>query len=202
MSASGPKSLTSIGFLTVVSAAEHGLFGGYLVLNAVGRPLEFHCTAPVKPNRAQEILFGPTLEPFMYGEQIGQTLVKKSKLKPAFVCTDHASVMSVRPFISCPVVRVEAELNESPEADTDRGLDRAASTDAGRTFRVDGAHRQSGLSPPKQFTIGGQSVSVQGDFAGDIGLVQTAWESCCSLDLAEPFDRIREAVEEAKRGKR
>ena len=78
-----PRSpLASLGFLTVVEHAELGLLGGYLLLNAAGRPLEFHCTAPVKPNRAQEILYGPTLKPFLYGEQIGQTLLTRSKLTP------------------------------------------------------------------------------------------------------------------------
>ena len=58
----GQKSLPAIGFLTVTRDLEQGLFGGYLLLNALGRPLEFHCTAPVRPNRAQEILYGPTLD--------------------------------------------------------------------------------------------------------------------------------------------
>ena len=58
----------AIGFLTVVDEPAHGLFGGYLILNPAGRPVEFHCTAPVKPNRAQEILYGTTLKPYLYGE--------------------------------------------------------------------------------------------------------------------------------------
>jgi hypothetical protein len=57
----------ALGFLAVVEHELHGLFGGYLLLNATGRPLEFHCTAPVRPNRAQQILYGPTLEPYLYG---------------------------------------------------------------------------------------------------------------------------------------
>ena len=57
------KSLSALGFLTVVPHEQHGLFGGLLILDSGGRPLEFHCTAPVKTNRAQEILFGPMLEP-------------------------------------------------------------------------------------------------------------------------------------------
>ena len=48
-----------LGFLTVLEHPQHGLFGGYLLLNLAGRPVEFHCTAPVKPNRAQQILYGP-----------------------------------------------------------------------------------------------------------------------------------------------
>jgi len=59
------KSKPALGFLTVVDHPQYGLFGGYLVLTAAGRPLEFHCTAPIKPNRAQEILYGPTLHAFL-----------------------------------------------------------------------------------------------------------------------------------------
>ena len=88
MSDNGPKSLPAIGFLTVCDYAEAGICGGYLILNAGGRPLEFHCTAPVKANRAQEILYGPTLKPFLYGEQIGQTLIGRAKVGPLVVVTD------------------------------------------------------------------------------------------------------------------
>src|SRR5688500_11494160 len=59
----------ALGFLTVVEHDQFGLVGGYLILNSSGRPLEFHCTAPVKPSRAQQILYGPTLTPYLYGEQ-------------------------------------------------------------------------------------------------------------------------------------
>ena len=72
MPAVDAKSQPALGFLTVLEHSQHGLMGGYLVLNISGRPLEFHCTAPIKPNRAQQILYGPTLEPYLFGEQIGQ----------------------------------------------------------------------------------------------------------------------------------
>ena len=62
----------ALGFLTVVENAELGLLGGYLLLNAAGRPLEFHCTAPVKPSRTQEILYGPTLQPFRTASRLGK----------------------------------------------------------------------------------------------------------------------------------
>src|SRR5436190_16532179 len=106
MSSPSPKSAPCLGFLTVVENAELGLLGGYLLLNAAGRPLEFHCTAPVKPNRAQEILYGPTLRPFLYGEQIGQTLLTKSKLMPLVVCTDSENVLAARDFTHVPLVVV------------------------------------------------------------------------------------------------
>src|SRR5262245_55723684 len=104
MNAASPKSSPCLGFLTIVENTELGLIGGYLLLNAAGRPLEFHCTAPVKANRTQEILYGPTLKPYLYGEQIGQTLLAKSKLTPVVVCTDSEPVLTVRDFTDIPVV--------------------------------------------------------------------------------------------------
>ncbi len=48
MGVSDSKSPAALGFLTVLEH-ESGLTGGYLLLNTLGRPLEFHCTAPIKP---------------------------------------------------------------------------------------------------------------------------------------------------------
>ena len=100
------SSKPAIGFLTVIDHPQHGLFGGYLVLNLAGRPLEFHCTAPIKPNRAQQILYGPTLESFLYGEQIGSTLLGHAKTSPLVVCTDREPVLSLRDLVDLPVALV------------------------------------------------------------------------------------------------
>src|SRR3954462_9244557 len=96
----------AFGFLTIVEQPELGLQGGYLVLNAEGRPLEFHCTAPVKPNRAQEILYGSTLRPYLCGEQIGQALVSRAKSEVLLIFTDNPAVLGVREFASTPVALV------------------------------------------------------------------------------------------------
>ena len=98
--------MPALGFLTIINNPQHGFFGGYLILNMSGRPLEFHCTAPIKPNRAQEILYGPTLEAFIYGEQIGQTLLKQSSHEPLMVCTDCEPALAVRQYVSWPVALV------------------------------------------------------------------------------------------------
>ena len=91
-----------LGFLTVVEHPQHGLFGGYLLLNLAGRPVEFHCTAPVKPNRAQQILYGPTLDDFIYGEQIGITLFHHAKANPLAICTDREPVLALAGLIDVP----------------------------------------------------------------------------------------------------
>ena len=52
-----------LGFLTAIHLEHRGHVAGLLVTNKYGRPLEFQCTAPVRPNRTQELLYGPTLVP-------------------------------------------------------------------------------------------------------------------------------------------
>lgn len=164
---------TLIGFLSVVEHAEHGLFGGYLVLNANGRPLEFHCTAPLKANRAQEILYGPTLKPFLYGEQIGQALVKKSQLEPQLIATDCEAALAVREFCSIPVVLI---------------------------LKPDVSSVSESLL---RFKLGATEVAIPGLFSGDRELILRRWQTQMpSADFTEPFSRIHEAIEEAQRNVR
>ena len=73
MAADGNSKELKLGFLTTIECPDGALIGGLLVTNHFGRPLEFQCTTPVKPNRTQEVLYGPTLVPFLLGEVIGQS---------------------------------------------------------------------------------------------------------------------------------
>jgi hypothetical protein len=99
---------TTLGYLTVTNLADNGFVGGLLVTNLWGRPLEFQCTAPVKPNRAQEILYGPTLRPVLFGELIAATLIAKASTKPALVLTDQRDVLPARPLVKVPIVCIES----------------------------------------------------------------------------------------------
>ena len=195
MTASGSKSLPSIGFLTVREFDELGLIGGFLVLNTVGRPLEFHCTAPVRPNRAQEILYGPTLAPFLYGEQIGQTLVNNSRLQPLFICTDKAPVLSLREHVDAPVMLIDEDLVPAP-------AERAE--DAARTLRVDRPHPSvpRGQAPAVTlFQLDRRNAAVAQRYAEDQEIIVQRWRPYeGELDLWEPFARLADAIEEAQRG--
>ena len=187
MSASGSKSVPSVGFLTVQEFTDLGLIGGYLILNAVGRPLEFHCTAPVRPNRAQEILYGPTLAPFLYGEQIGQSLFAKGQSRPMFVCTDVEPVLSAREFVPVPVVLMYESDDESNSQ-----------------HRLDASH--SATPAPKsqkllQFQLANHHAAVAEDRGRDRDVIVEQWQPHAeAVDLLEPFNRLREAIEEAQRG--
>lgn len=118
MKPSAPKSPPALGFLTVVTDSDSQLTGGYLLVDASGRPLEFHCTAPVRASRAQEILYGATLEPFLYGEQIAATLVRKPRIKPLVVCTDVAAALSMRSQIEMPALLVSDDTGNRARLET------------------------------------------------------------------------------------
>lgn len=187
MSNRNEKTVPTLGFLTVVEHTPGGLFGGLLVLNLAGRPLEFHCTAPVKANRAQEILYGPTLKPYLYGEQIGGALLAKLKSPALAICTDTEHVLSLRDHADIPVALIPPSCVED-----------AVATDASPSYR--GETAQLAVAPPhiRSFQLGGYEVAVSTQHEADRAVLESLWqEKSIDLDLNEPFTRIREAIEEA-----
>ena len=199
MELSGAKSNSGLGFLTVVEYPQQGLFGGYLVLNPAGRPLEFHCTAPIQPNRAQQILYGPTLQPYLFGELIGQTLLGKAKVEPLVVCTDREAALAVGDYVGVPVALVLP-----PQGVEDLGADMPSdaplpSESEGQVRRVDGAH--CGCPGLVAFRLGQNHLAVPAPRGDDQRrIIDRLGELGESFNLAEPFQRIREAIEEARRG--
>ena len=201
MRSTGAKSNAPLGFLTVIEDPEHGLFGGYLILNRAGRPLEFHCTAPVKPTRAQQILYGPTLEPFLYGEQIGQTLLGKARNEPALVSTDREPVLAVREFSKVPVALVLPSEEAAAQEGVLQGEAPTADPSPARRYRCDAAHGRVSCGPV--FLLGRNRLAVSVMAADDReSIAACLGELADSFDLAEPFGRIREAIDEARRGGR
>ena len=191
MSGRDSQSPAALGFLTVVEHEQLGLIGGYLLLNLAGRPLEFHCTAPIKPNRAQQILYGPTLEPYLYGEQIGQALAAKCGFQPLCICTDREPALSLGDHVQQPVVWIAPRESESD----------SIVAEGATAFRIDGAHRSR--SPLAVLRHGVNSIGVRTVRGGDAELVRQRLSGLDpNFDMTEPFGRIREAIDEAQRGSR
>ena len=219
MDGRGAKSLSALGFLTVVENTQHGLFGGYLVLNPSGHPIEFHCTAPVKPNKAQQILYGPTLEPYLYGQQIGQTLLSKSRRKPPVVLTDVPQVLALRDYSSTPVVFVSPTVDytvdpsthdqavtkpppgptpETPAGGENDGDNGDPADASGAVYRLDAAHPGGPKSAMVRIGAHELALPIGADDSSD-QLVKQLENIAKRVDLAEPFERIREAIQEAQR---
>lgn len=166
----------SLGFLTVRHHPSHGYFGGYLVVNCLARPLEFHCTLPVQPTRAQQILYGTTLGEFVCGEQIARALVAKAKATPQVLFSDTTSVLTLRHMQSIPLATIDSLLAiDSPLPHPE--------------VKRDGYYR---------FTAFGRHFSVLPEFADDSHAIENLFDSeTPPLDLLEPFGRIEEALIEA-----
>ncbi len=186
MTSNPHRKTDALGFLTVLEDGQFGLFGGYLLLNPAGRPLEFHCTSPIKPNRAQQILYGPTLEAYLYGEQIGTALVRAAEVEPLAVWTDRLPALALRGCTSRPVALVLPE--ESPQ---DCAVQRAQQT-ASATAQ-DAEHLVV-------FRLGRNRLAVGRQWAGDQQQIEEDFGPLADwFDLSEPFARIRLAIEEARR---
>jgi hypothetical protein len=167
---------TTFGYLSAIRTTEHGYFGGYLIISLLGRPLEFHCSAPLRPSRAQEILYGPTLEPFLLGDQIGGVLLSRAKLSPRLVITDQPAVLSLRDRIPVPLVQLIPKCDGSADIPTHLA------------------------NPGRRFSLCDCEFDLPPGFEADR---DTAMQLLTALaervEFAEPFERIREAICEAQR---
>lgn len=103
MSKNGHSDQLRLGFIAAVEVEGRGHVGGLLVTNHNGRPLEFQCTTPVRPDRTQEILYGRMLRPWLLGELIGKTLMDRVSIKPDVVFTSDPDILELRNHTSSPV---------------------------------------------------------------------------------------------------
>lgn len=143
-----------VGFLTTVESPTHGIFGGYLLVDSVGRPIEFSCTAPIRLSRAQQILYGPTLHGYLHADRIGGTLLAEATIHPRIVLVDKPELMQLHANTSLPVALVQP----------------------------------------------GEAVELQADDPARRQELAEKLESLLpEIDLVEPFERIRAAIDEAQR---
>jgi hypothetical protein len=163
----------NLGFLTVLHEPS-GYLGGYLVTNIWGRPLEFRLSSAVQPNKVQQILYGGTLQPYICADLIGKTLVDKAGIPVQMVLTDRELVLDLRLKMETPVVWL------APPDDPSSALADAAL-----------------VSPP----VGGRgAVRCHPRFPGDAAAAKELLARLDgAIDLGEPFNRIREAIGEARK---
>ncbi|MDB4533433.1 hypothetical protein N9242_01075 [Vicingaceae bacterium] len=165
----------SIGFLTVLEIDDLGFCGGLLILNSLGRPLEFHCTVPVSTNRAQKILYGPTLRSFLFNEKIGMSLYHKAKKKPQVLVTNLAEFLQLESLVNVAVVQL-SDKEETSHA--------ATVTEASPKL--------------KHLNIAEQKLITNSDIAHDSAIADLLSSFSVILPLSEPFGRISEAIMEAQ----
>jgi len=162
---------TTIGFLSILGEGA-SVLGGYLITNGWGRPLEFRLSSAVQPNRVQQILYGPTLEEYLHAELIGKTLVEKSTTQPHLILTDSIWALAIRPRVGIPTLARHDAWNESATVPL-----LAVPTDRAR-----------------------QPLWLAKAHEADLPWVLDRLERVDpSVELTEPFSRVREAILEARK---
>ena len=163
-----PNTGVVVGFLSIVQDSS-GIFGGYLVTNAWGRPLEFRISTAVQPNRVQQILYGPTLMEYLHADLIGKTLIEKTATQPTLLVTDSIPALAIRTRMGIPTLTIAP-----PEEGSE--LEALESNRATQVLRI-----------AAKFAADRPIIDAR------LEQVDPA------VDLAEPFSRIREAMSEARK---
>jgi len=159
-----------LGFLTTVEQSNDCFVGGLLITNHLGRPLEFQCTTPVRPNSTQKILYGPTLKPFVMTELIGKTLYERADVKPDLLLVEEVDLLGLRELIDKPVACLSEEV---------------------RVPVMAGANEEEPL------TLGQQHLRIHHAHTMDRGsILKRSHLLPEQADLEEPFERVREALQE------
>ena len=199
MSDNGKREQYHLGFLTAIELPDRGFVGGLLGTNRHGRPLEFQCTAPVRPNRTPKILYGPTLVPHILTDLIAKTLVEKAGVKPDLILTDRADILPLRDHVTIPVACVNTPDSRSGgETESDRCHAESADDSPDQDNARTGAAVSTRTDAPMQFTLGRQILTFHEGHASDGESVrQHGSQIPRDADLQEPFERVRAALEEA-----
>lgn len=161
------------GFLEILSDENLGFTGGLLLVNQDGKPTEFHCTAPVTENRTQKILYGKTYKSHVYCDLIAMALVQKCSRTPELLFVEQPELEQLGGVIAPPVLMVAPAESE--------------------------ATQEFGLVSYPEFRIDHLLVSV---LTTDLEQFEFVKEACdrftTTLTFDEPFERIRQAIDEAQ----
>jgi len=173
-----PSQIT-FGFISVREIESVGYCGGLLIVSQLGRPLEFHCSAPVVANRAQQILYGKTYRSFLFCEQIGLSLIEKTKGIPQLIIANTSSLAPLSELIEPPLVVLK-----NREGDPEEEFN----TSPGTLFSLDDF----------DFWYAAKGGMVQRPDHQQPFIRNLLNSFTKSLTLDEPFERIEKAIEEAQ----
>ncbi len=174
---SRPGKVAFLGYLELDNGASYR--GAILVTDDWGKPLEFRCTAPVKPTAVQRTLYGSTLMPHVLVALIAKPLIDALIEEPVAVLVSESMFLDLRHNVDVPVVRVRRQGNEV----------KVTAEDDGQTNQIFVMDCESGRFDPV-------IVEAHWKFPDDTN-------SCAVLlkelfgrwDVIEPFDRLHKGLE-------
>jgi len=104
---SQPGKIAFLGYMELDSGASYR--GAILITDDWSKPLEFRCTAPVKPNAVQRTLYGQTLLPHVLVELIGAPLLQAVQERPEVIVIQESLFFDLRHKTDTPVVRLRRQ---------------------------------------------------------------------------------------------
>ncbi len=106
-----------IAFLDVLELDDNTAFrGGCLVTDLETKPVEFRCTAAIRPTDLQRMLYGKKLMEYVSNDLVGIPIIKALQSKPILVLVRKPDLLKLRPNIAVPVLWIET----SAEGDIQR----------------------------------------------------------------------------------
>ena len=169
--------LTYLAFIMLAEVEDSVLRGGILVTDAHGKPVEFRCTSPIRPNSVQRTLYGSTLMPHIAVELVGTPLVQAVQASPDVVLVQQEEFLLLRTRCDKPLLlaRRQGQDMQVSEADSRSQPEELLSSPSGRFAPV--------------------IVTCHWDFADDIVKCKEGlgW-TFANCDLVEPFERVRTAL--------
>jgi len=125
----------------------------------------------------QEILYGPTLAPYLLAELIGKTLLEKVGVRPHLVLTEQPELLELREHVAVPVAYI-ADDHSAPAAESTQ-------------------HDSAGAAPSGTIRLGRQVLRFHPGHGDDTSLLENRAAAVpADANLREPFERVREALNE------
>lgn len=173
-----PATQTTIGFLGYREFDDGEAYrGAILVTDESSKPLEFRCTAPVRPSELQRKLYGKSLLPHILTELIGAPLISSVREKPQLILIADEAYFDVRHNISAAVVHVAR-----PSGSKAKGDDQPKS--------------KSLLLQSASGKFAQVEIEAHWKFAADLdSFGERLSELFGRWDLTEPFQRLNEGLQ-------
>lgn len=151
--------------------------GAILVTDQWSKPLEFRCTAPIRPTQLQRTLYGKSLLPHVLTELIAAPLISSVRERPQLILIADDAYFDVRYKTTAPVIRVTRHIGAKPkQSDQPKSKALLIQSESGRFAQVEiEAH----------WRFGSDLESCGDRLRGLFG----RW------DLIEPFQRLNEGLQ-------
>ncbi len=158
--------------------ARASYVGAVMVTDAIGLPVEFRFTQPIRPTKLHRVLYGSTMDPYIKRDVIAARLMSDLETRPAIVIVQDAALLPLDERIQAPLVQV---FSTKLDALGSLGASDAVDETSFLLQLADGAG-------PVRITLHRPDASRQSTVCELLTRVASA------MDVCEPLTRVEEAI--------